>query len=75
LTSADRRKTVDRGDVWRRLRDDTRPLAELARQKGWGADEPWRGKLVRSSQFTVLQERALKTLTQGTCPSCGRVRS
>jgi Tol biopolymer transport system component len=63
---------VDRGDVWRWLRDDTRPLAELARQKGWDPEdlakalvEPWRGKLKKPSQLAVLQERALKTLTQG----------
>ena len=63
---------VDRGDVWRWLRDDTRPLAELARQQGWDPEElakalvaPWKGKLNKPAQLAVLQERALKTLTQG----------
>jgi hypothetical protein len=63
---------VDRGDIWRWLRDDTRPLAELARQKGWDPGElakalvaPWKGKLRKPDQLALLEERALKTLTQG----------
>jgi Tol biopolymer transport system component len=63
---------VDRGDVWRLLRDDTRNLAQLARAKGWEPRalartlvEPWDGRLREPHRLEVLEQRALRTLTQG----------
>ena len=63
---------IDRGDVWRWLRDDTRTLADLARLHGWEpaalARElvaPWRGHLREPKRLAVLESRALRTLTQG----------
>src|SRR3954470_6342586 len=63
---------IDRGDVWRWLRDDTRTLADLAQLHGWEpaalARElvaPWRGHLREPRRLAVLESRALRTLTQG----------
>jgi len=63
---------VDRGDIWRWLRDDTRPLADLGRLHGWepaelarALVEPWRRELPDPAQLAVLEKRALLTLTQG----------
>src|SRR6478736_7988064 len=64
---------VTRGDVWRWLRDDTRNLAGLAAQHGYPDPqvlarklvEPWQGKLKEPGRLPVLENRALRTLTQG----------
>src|SRR4051794_3200748 len=63
---------VDRGDVWRWLRDDTRNLAGLAALHGWDAHDlarelvaPWRGRLHEPGRLALLESRALRTLTQG----------
>src|SRR3954453_16108372 len=63
---------IDRGDVWRWLRDDTRTLAGLARLHGWEpaalARElvaPWRGHLREPGRLKLLESRALRTLTPG----------
>jgi Tol biopolymer transport system component len=63
---------VDRGDIWRWLRDDTRNLAGLAALHGWDAHDlarelvaPWRGKLREPGRLALLESRALRTLTQG----------
>jgi Tol biopolymer transport system component len=63
---------IDRGDVWRWLRDDTRTLAGLAQLHGWEpaalARElvaPWRGHLREPGRLKLLESRALRTLTQG----------
>jgi Tol biopolymer transport system component len=63
---------VDRGVIWRQLRDDTRNLAQLAQQRGWDPRalahalvEPWRGKLRDPARLALLERRALRTLTQG----------
>ena len=63
---------IDRGDVWHWLRDDTRPLADLARLRGWEPEalaralvEPWRDELPDPARLAVLEKRALRTLTQG----------
>src|SRR6266542_214877 len=63
---------VTRGEVWRWLRDDTRTLAGLAATKGWTAQDlarelvaPWNGLLRRPERLAVLEDRALRTLTQG----------
>src|SRR3954468_16659964 len=61
-----------RGEVWRWLRDDTRNLGGLARERGWQPEAlarelvaPWRGKLSDPSRLALLQSRALRVLTQG----------
>jgi Tol biopolymer transport system component len=61
-----------RGEVWRWLRDDTRNIAGLARERGWQPEAlarelvaPWRGKLTEPSRLALLQSRALRVLTQG----------
>jgi Tol biopolymer transport system component len=61
-----------RGEVWAWLRDDTRNLAALARQRGRQPEAlarelvaPWRGKLADPSRLALLQSRALRVLTQG----------
>jgi Tol biopolymer transport system component len=61
-----------RGEVWAWLRDDTRNLAALARQRGWQPEAlarelvaPWRGKLAEPGRLALLQSRALRVLTQG----------
>src|SRR3954468_5876149 len=64
---------VDRGDVWRWLRDDTRNLAGLAALHGWKDPDalaaalvaPWQGHLHEANRLAVLQSRANRTLTQG----------
>jgi len=63
---------VDRGDIWRWLRDDTRPLADLVRLHGWDPAElahalvePWRRELADPPRLALLEKRALLTLTQG----------
>jgi Tol biopolymer transport system component len=63
---------VDRGDIWRWLRDDTRPLADLVRLHGWDPAElahalvePWRRELADPARLALLEKRALLTLTQG----------
>ena len=63
---------ISRGDVWRLLRDDTRSLAGLAREKGWDPAElaralvaPWKGRLREPGRLKLLEQRALRTLTQG----------
>jgi Tol biopolymer transport system component len=63
---------VDRGVIWRWLRDDTRSLADLARLRGWQPEAlatalvaPWRGKLRDPQRLATLEKRALRTLTQG----------
>ncbi|MGI8729081.1 MAG: hypothetical protein ACR2LK_03685 [Solirubrobacteraceae bacterium] len=63
---------VSRGTIWRHLRDDSTPLAELAATRGW----PDPGKLadalvapsargLSDSMRSKLRSRALRTLTQG----------
>jgi hypothetical protein len=61
-----------RGEVWRWLRDDTRTLAGLARERGWEPQDlaralvaPWKGHLDQPSRLALLQSRALRVLTQG----------
>jgi Tol biopolymer transport system component len=61
-----------RGEVWHWLRDDTRNLAGLARERGWQPEAlarelvaPWRGKLSEPSRLALLRSRALRVLTQG----------
>jgi Tol biopolymer transport system component len=63
---------VDRGVIWRQLRDDTRNLAQLAQERGWEPQAlarelvaPWRGRLRDPDRLAVLEKRALRTLTQG----------
>jgi Tol biopolymer transport system component len=63
---------VDRGVIWRQLRDDTRTLAQLARERGWEPQAlahelvaPWRGQLRDPGRLALLEKRALRTLTQG----------
>ena len=63
---------VDRGVIWRYLRDDTRNLAQLAQERGWEPAElarelvaPWRGQLRDPDRLALLEQRALRTLTQG----------
>ncbi|HYH89006.1 MAG TPA: hypothetical protein VEX67_07220 [Solirubrobacteraceae bacterium] len=63
---------VDRGVIWRQLRDDTRNLAQLAEQRGWEPQAlarelvaPWRGELRDPQRLALLERRALRTLTQG----------
>src|SRR4051794_7257537 len=63
---------IDRGDVWRWLRDDTRPLADLARLHGWDPAalppalvEPWRRPGAHPQRPPRPEKRALRTLTQG----------
>ena len=63
---------VDRGVIWRLLRDDTRTLAQLAQERGWEPQAlarelvaPWRGKLRDPARLALLEKRALRTLTQG----------
>src|SRR5215210_3886073 len=63
---------VDRGVIWRLLRDDTRSLAQLGQERGWEPSAlarelvaPWRGRLRDSARLAVLERRALRTLTQG----------
>src|SRR5215207_5936004 len=63
---------VDRGVIWRQLRDDTRNLAQLAEERGWEpralARElvaPWRSELRDPARLALLERRALLTLTQG----------
>src|SRR5215213_3375072 len=63
---------IDRGDVWRWLRDDTRPLADLARLHGWepaalarALVEPSRRDGTDPERLALLEKRALRTLTQG----------
>jgi Tol biopolymer transport system component len=63
---------IDRGDVWRWLRDDTRSLADLARLRGRQPEAlaaalvaPWRQKLRDPARLATLERRALRTLTQG----------
>ena len=63
---------VDRGVIWRQLRDDTRTLAQLAQERGWEPQAlarelvaPWRGQLRDPARLALLEKRALRTLTQG----------
>ncbi len=63
---------VDRGVIWRQLRDDTRNLAQLAEQRGWEPSAlarelvaPWRSELRDPDRLALLEKRALRTLTQG----------
>jgi hypothetical protein len=63
---------VDRGDVWRHLRDDAaRNLAQLGRRHGYAPQElalalvEPRREDVSEQRFTQLRERALRTVTQG----------
>src|SRR5215210_2734288 len=63
---------VDRGVIWRLLRDDTRTLAQLEQERGWEPEalarelvEPWRGELRDPERLALLERRALRTLTQG----------
>ncbi len=58
---------IDRGDLWRFLRDNRRTIAELVSSKGWHRDAlvaPWRGK-TSPRRVGALRSRALRTLTQG----------
>src|SRR4051794_33379678 len=63
---------IDRGDLWRQLRDDRRTLAQLAARHGWKRPArlasalvaPWRGS-VSPSWLGVLRSRALRLITQG----------
>src|SRR5918994_6945819 len=63
---------IDRGDVWRWLRDDTRPLADLARLRGWepaslasALVEPWREKGGDAARLAQPEKRGPRTPTQG----------
>ncbi len=63
---------VDRGDVWRQLRDDRHNIAELARRRGWPDPAKLAAALIAphepslSAQRTrELRRAALRTLTQG----------
>ena len=63
---------VDRGDIWRWLRDDTRSLAQLALERGWEPEAlareliaPWRRIVKDPAHLRKLEQRALRTLTQG----------
>ncbi|HEX5618266.1 MAG TPA: hypothetical protein VFX51_07585 [Solirubrobacteraceae bacterium] len=63
---------VDRGAVWQQLRDDTKTLADLAWEKLWDPKQlahalvlPWRERIDDPERIAVLEERALRTLTQG----------
>ena len=63
---------VDRGVIWRYLRDDTRNLAQLAQERGREPADlarelvaPWRGQLRDPDRLALLEKRALRTLTQG----------
>ena len=63
---------VDRGTIWRHLRDDTRNLADLAREQSWDPRQlaralivPWRDQISDERRLAVLERRALRTLTQG----------
>lgn len=63
---------VDRGDIWRQLRDDRRTLAELARRRGWRDPAKLAAALIRprepglkSRRIRQLRRTALRTLTQG----------
>src|SRR3954471_7569179 len=64
---------VTRGDVWRWLRDDTRNLAGLAALHAYPDPhvlarelvQPWQGHLKEPGRLPVLENRALRTLTQG----------
>ena len=63
---------MKRATVWRWLRDDTRALADLARERGWDPAAlaralvaPWEGELADPKRLAVLERRALRTLTQG----------
>jgi Tol biopolymer transport system component len=64
---------VNRGDIWRWLRDDTRNLAGLAALHGYPDPHvlarelvaPWQGHLKEPHRLPILEARALRTLTQG----------
>ncbi len=63
---------VTRGEIWRFLRDDTRSIADLARERGKDPHAvarelvaPWRGQLREPGRMALLESRALRTLTQG----------
>jgi Tol biopolymer transport system component len=63
---------LEREAVWRWLRDDTKGLDQLARRRGWEPAElaralvqPWEGTLKRPERIALLEQRALRTLTQG----------
>ena len=61
-----------RGEVWRWLRDDTRNLAGLARERGWQPETlarelvaPWRGKLTGPRALRCCSRARCASLTQG----------
>jgi Tol biopolymer transport system component len=63
---------VDRGTIWRQLRDDTRTLADLAHEQNWDPRQlahalivPWRAQISDERRLAMLEHRALRTLTQG----------
>ncbi len=63
---------VSRGAIWRHLRDDSTPLAQLAARHGWpdpgtlaDALVAPRAHHVAASLLPALRSRALRTLTQG----------
>src|SRR5688500_13627716 len=54
---------IDRGDIWRWLRDDTRSLADLARLRGWQPEAlaaalvaPWREELRDPARLVTLEK-------------------
>jgi hypothetical protein len=58
---------VDRGEVWRWLRDDTRNLAGLARERGWQPEAlarelvaPWRGSSTSRAPGAAAVARAAR---------------
>lgn len=63
---------VSRGAIWRHLREDSSPVAQLAARRGWpdarrlaaALVAPW-SRHVSARQLATLRSRALRTLTQG----------
>jgi Tol biopolymer transport system component len=62
---------ITRRDLWHQLRDDTRTVGQLGKQRGWrpralaGALVAPRRASVSPAKFRELRSRALRTLTQG----------
>src|SRR4051794_24712291 len=56
---------IDRGDLWRQLRDDRRTVWQLARRHGWHSPRGLAHALVAPQGNAVLRSRALRLLTQG----------
>lgn len=63
---------ITRNELWQQLRDDKRTLAQLAARKGWKDPEKLAATLVAPRAASVtpaelqrLQQRAVRTITQG----------